>query len=314
MEINEKFIILASVAVFLFLVLLSVFVSKDVVLSTNMLFLGVIMLFSPFSIYRFLEFKKVTAYEQAFPSFLRDLAESQRAGLSILQAIKLSAKSDYGILTNEVRKMDAQLSWNVPLEKVLRNFAKKMKNSKTVLRAVLIIDQANKSGGNIEDTMDSLANNIEMIKDVQEEKAVLLNQQVMMMYAIFFIFLGITIALLKFLIPLVQSEMAENNLAMIKGFSSNPCHECVSSSNRGECMGCNMFFSVSESVGFGERDKAEAYYKSVFFVMIIVQGFFSGLIAGQIGYDSLAAGVKHSFIMLLSGVFVFLLVTKAGIV
>lgn len=314
MEISEKSVIAVSAAGFVILVLLSVFVSKDVVLSTNMLFLGAIALFAPYSIYKFLEFKKIKSYEEVFPSFLRDLAESQRAGLSILQAIRLSAKSDYGVLTDEIKKMDAQLSWNVPLEKVLRSFARKMKRSRTVTRSVLIIDQANKSGGNIEDTMDSLANNIEMLKDVQEEKSVLLNQQVMMMYAIFFIFLGITIALLKFLIPLVQSEIVESNLAVIKGFSSNPCYECISPGSRAECTGCNMFFSVSEAAGFGKKEEAESYYKSVFFVMIIVQGFFSGLIAGQIGYDSLAAGVKHSFVMLLSGVFVFLLVTKAGII
>src|SRR3989338_6272883 len=101
MEIREKSVIAASAAVFAILVLLSVLVSKDVVLSTNMLFLSVIVLFAPYSIYKFLEFKKIKAYEEAFPSFLRDLAESQRAGLSILQAIRLSAKSEYGVLTDE---------------------------------------------------------------------------------------------------------------------------------------------------------------------------------------------------------------------
>jgi archaeal flagellar protein FlaJ len=314
MELNEKNILILSVAGFVIVLFFSLF-AGDPVVSTNLIFLGVLILFVPYSIFRFLEFKKIKAYEESFPNFLRDLSESQRAGLSILQSIKLSAKADYGILSEEIKKIDSQLSWNVPLEKVLDSFAKRMKKSKMIVRSILVIEQSNKSGGNVEDTMDSLADNMEMLKDVQEEKNVLLSQQVMMMYAIFFIFLGISIALLKFLIPLLQSDIAgEGNLAVIRGFNSNPCYDCLSSNVDPLCSGCNMFFTVSDSVGFGEKEKAETYYKSVFFVMIIVQGFFSGLIAGQIGSDSLAAGVKHSLIMLITGIFLFLLVTRIGII
>jgi len=48
--------------------------------------------------------------------------------------------------------------------------------------------------------------------------------------------------------------------------------------------------------------------------MILIQGFFSGLIAGQIGSDSIAVGIKHSLIMLLSGFIIFILLIKTGII
>ena len=52
----------------------------------------------------------------------------------------------------------------------------------------------------------------------------------------------------------------------------------------------------------------------LFLSMIMVQGFFSGLIAGQIGSDSMAVGIKHSMIMLLSGFVIFMVVVKTGLV
>lgn len=311
--ISEKRIVTGSIIGFIITLGLSIYVS-DTIISTNIIFLGVLILFIPYSIFKFLEFKKVKAYEESFPNFLRDLAESQRAGLPILQSIKLASKSDYGILSHEIKKMESQLSWNVPLETVLNNFSKKMKKSVVIARTILIIQQANKSGGNVEDTMDSLADNIEMLKSVKEEKEILLSQQVMMMYGIFFIFLGISIALLKFLIPLLQSDISDTSSFSLFSANSNPCFECLSTNTNPQCTSCDLFFTVSDSAGLGEREEASTYYKSVFFVMIIVQAIFSGLIAGQIGSGSAAAGIKHSMIMLLSGGSIFLLVSKLGII
>jgi flagellar protein FlaJ len=211
--------------------------------------------------------------------------------------------------------MNNQLSWNIPLETVLKNFKARMANSKIIVRAVMIIEQANKSGGNIEDTMESLAFDIESIKDVQKEKALLLNEQVIMMYAIFFIFLGITIALIKFLIPMLNTEIGMGGFGTygVTKFSANPCYLCIDS-NDPACIGCEVFGGVSYVFGFGDEKEPAAYYRSLFFMMILVQGFFTGLIAGQIGSDSVAAGVKHSMVMLLVGFVTFMTVVKLGVI
>ena len=316
---KEKKILFASVTLFMILMIMAFIFSKITALFINMIFLAILVLIIPYSLYRFLEFRKIKIYESEFPNFLRDLSESQRAGLSIIQAINASAKSDYGPLSREIKKMSDQLSWNIPLEKVLVNFSKRMHESKIIVRSLLIIDQANKSGGNIEDTMDSLANSIESIKDVQEEKKILLNQQVVMMYAIFFIFLGITISLIKFLLPLLQSQMGVSGSSLgLFSFNTNPCYPCIPNQQAyvggSSCIGCSIFFSISTAFDFGKVEEAASYYKSLFFAMIIIQGFFSGLIAGQISSDSLIAGIKHSMVMVLSGFIIFLTVVKIGII
>jgi hypothetical protein len=161
--------------------------------------------------------------------------------------------------------------------------------------------------------MDSLASNIEMIKEVQEEKSILLNQQVILMYAIFFIFLGITIALLKFLVPLLQTQAGSaDSLLILQGFGTNPCSICTENPEP-SCLGCTIFLGVSASFGFGGVEDPASYYRALFLTMIVVQGFFTGLIAGQISSDSLAAGAKHSLILTISGFIIYMFVVKAGL-
>jgi len=312
---TDKKILVVSTVIFIALLMLAFYLLSNFAIAINIVLLGVIILAAPYTIYRFFEFKRIRSYEDIFPSFLRDLAESQRAGLTLIQSIQSASKSDYGSLTKEIQKINNQLSWNIQLEIVLKNFSERMARSKIIIRAVMIIDQANKSGGNIEDTMESLAYNIESIKDVQKEKAVLLNQQVIMMYAIFFIFLGITLALIKFLIPMLKTNVDVGSLGTygFTGFNSNPCSPCIDGTNP-SCFGCDLFSGVSATFDFGDKTDPAAYYKSLFFMMIMVQGLFSGLIAGQIGSDSVVAGVKHSLLMLLVGFIVFMLVTRLGIV
>lgn len=312
MELNEQRILLISGAVFAGLVVLAAFFLNDIAVSANIMLIGVLVLFVPYSLYKFFAFKKIHAYEAEFPAFLRDVAESQRAGLSFAQALQLASKSEYGSLTPHVRKMSVQMSWNVPVERILESFSKKMEKSRIITRSLLIMRQANKTGGNIEETMESLANNIELLRDVQAEKATLLNQQVFMMYAIFFIFLGITLALVKFLVPLVQNQES-GSLGLLQSGDPNPCATCSGQADIG-CLGCSAFSGISLAFGLGKSNEPASYYKALFFTMIVVQGFFSGLIAGQIGSDSVSAGVKHSLIMLIAGIFIFLLAVRTGLI
>jgi flagellar protein FlaJ len=309
MDTNRKVLVGSSIG-FVILIIIAIIFQEDFVLSSNLILIAIILVTVPYGLYRFFDFRHIRQYEKEFPAFLRDIAESMRAGLSLIQSIHIAAKSDYGSLSREIKKIDNQLSWNVPLDKAMKNFSQRVEKSKIIVRSLMVMRQANKSGGKMEDAMDSLANNIEMLRDVQAEKSALLNQQVMMMYAIFFIFLGITIALVKFLTPLLQTQ---STFELIKSVSPNPCQPCIDSTDTA-CIGCNTFFTVSTTFGFGEKTEAGSYYRSLFFVMIVVQGIFSGLIAGQIASDSVVAGLKHSMVMLLVGVPVFIFAIRAGII
>ena len=54
------------------------------------------------------------------------------------------------------------------------------------------------------------------------------------------------------------------------------------------------------------------YYNALFVLMAVVQGIFSGLVAGQIGEGSVSAGVKHSIIMTIAGFGTLFILLKIG--
>src|SRR3989344_8974655 len=136
MDMKQNHILIISAGAFVAcLVLAALLYSYSFIISANLVILGIVSLTMPYSIYKFFEFKKVREYERKFPAFLRDVADSQRAGLSFIQAMQLAGKNDYGDLNREIKKVNNQLSWNVPLEKVIDSFAKRMYGSKLIVRS-----------------------------------------------------------------------------------------------------------------------------------------------------------------------------------
>ncbi len=310
---KDKIILLISFIIFLLLLVLSFSIVNNLPLTFNIVFISILVLFVPYMTYKFLEFRKIKYYEKAFPNFLRDVAESLRAGLTMKQAIETAAKSEYGVLTPEIRRMERQLGWS-SLDVVLNTFANRMSHSKLIKRSVLVMIQSNKSGEDIETSMEKLATNLELIKEVRDEKATNVNQHVMMMYGIFLIFLGISIILIKFLVPVLETQLVSGGSLISTGdFNPNPCYKCISSDEIG-CLNCKMFFGVSTVMSFGNIKDSGTYYRSIFFIMIMIQGFFSGVIAGQISGDSIIAGMKHSAIMLVFGIFIFVSAVRFGFI
>jgi len=279
----------------------------------ELLIIGGIATLLPYAIVRFLKFRELRACEREFPNFLRDLAEAKRSGLTLIQAINSCARADYGPLTKEVRKMKNQLSWNIPLKKVLENFRKRFRKSPLISYSTLILEQVEESGGRTEDIMDSLAESIEALRDLDEERKALMNQHMTSMYMIFFIFFGIAVALIKFLAPLIQAQTEAATLGAFTLGAGNPCSACIGIQSP-ECTTCQLFFSICSILGFGDIASTSCYFKSLYLSMILVQGIFSGLIIGQITAGSVIAGVKHSIIMAVMSFGLFVLLASVGVI
>jgi flagellar protein FlaJ len=64
----------------------------------------------------------------------------------------------------------------------------------------------------------------------------------------------------------------------------------------------NTFFTNVEGVAlFSMPTSSPADLKRIFLHLTLVQGFFSGIVAGKMGEGSVSAGLKHSLIMMLLG-------------
>lgn len=262
---------------------------------------------TPYMIYSYYRASSVRSIEDQLPNFLRDLVEAYRGGMTMPQSISTVARSDYGKLTPEVIKMRNQLSWGISLEKVLLEFAERLRESKLIKRNMRIIIEAQRSGGDVIATMETIATDATIIKEAEKERRARLSQHVVVMYLIYFMFIAIVLVLSKVLIPLTELQVG---VAGLGGGSASPCQPYEGKAGVLPFM-CSVFTSTCSVVDFGKG--AICYYRSIFFYMVIMQGAFAGLVAGQIGEGSMSAGTKHSLIMAGSGFTIFLVTRFLGI-
>lgn len=295
----------------IFLLVGIVFFGNDVGLLGNFVIISMLIGFMPFVMVAYFKHERIKAVEEQLPIFLRDLAESQKAGTNLPDAFRFATKTDYGKLSNEIKKLSDQLSWGIPLQEVLNRFSERMKGSEIITRSIRIINEAYSSGGDIADTMESIAIDVNIIRESQKERASSMTQHITIMYIIYFVFISIVISLSNTLFPMMQMNFGTGGFLGVSGGTggfTNPCDVCTGGNLM--CVSCSTFSVLSLIFSFGTG--ATSYYRSLFFSMIIIQGIFSGLIAGQISTNSAIGGLKHSLILTAAGFGIFMIAFRLG--
>jgi flagellar protein FlaJ len=276
----------------------------------NFLFISVFVFILPIFFVKYMELRDIRDCEKYFPTFLDDLRESKGSGVSFPQAIK-NCQGEYGALNKHVKKIQNDLSWEVTIDNSLKYFRKQMSGSKLLSRSLSILLETYRSGGNVEGILQTLRGSLLKIMESEDYRKSMMRQHVMMMYGIFIMYIVLVVMLGHFLIPML-TEMsnagAEGDFGGIQMMQvASPCIACEDSL----CFFlCSSFTLISGMFGFGS-EPLEVYYKSLFFSMVLVQGLFTGIIAGQIANKSWVDGMKHGLIMMLIG-FVAIMLANAG--
>ncbi len=274
---DQKTIIIlgSSGIVALFILGFSFLFLRDIpALFTTLLLISILVLLAPLGLIKYSELQTVKRLEETFPQFISDLVESVRSGMTLPQAIKSLGENEYGSLTFYIRKLSAQLDWGIPFSTAFLNFTKGTK-SKLIGRIGSTIIESHEFGGNLTDVFESISHATLEIERLREERKLYINSQMISGYIIFFVFLIVLIGLQKFLVPsLVEIQPI--------GEEATPL------------VGTNQLV--------GE-------YKSIFRNLIILQGIFAGLVIGKMAEGAVAAGLKHSAIMILSGFIIFTFTT-----
>ncbi|KGK98908.1 secretion system protein [Methanococcoides methylutens] len=218
--------------------------------------------------------KFVNKVEEYMPNFLRDIAEMSRAGLTLPAALGTVAKGEYGEMTDEIKKMDASVSWGISFEETIEYFAKRM-NTPLISRAVALITQASRAGGRVSFVLEAAARDASEIKTLERERRGNMAVYVVISYIAFFVFIFVILMLTTRFVP----TMYEASQA-VAGASAG-----------GSFIG-----------GFDP----DAFIRTLFHACLL-QGFMSGLVAGQLGENRLSGGLKHSFVMTFIGWVCFLI-------
>jgi flagellar protein FlaJ len=240
--------------------------------STDFFVFAILVGLGPFGFHRARQQARMRAIDQKFPEFLRDLAESKRAGMTLTQAVITASKGNYGVLTADIRKMAAQIEWGVGFAEALQRFAKRARTP-LIERSVSLIVQASEAGGNVVDVLHAAAEDAREIQLLLKERKTSMSIYVMIIYIAFFVFLAVIAVLDAQFLPQVAKAVGG-----AQGVAVGP-------------------------IKFGKID-VDAF-EQVFFHAAIIQALGGGFVAGVMEEGKPIAGLRHVFIMVIFGYIAF---------
>jgi flagellar protein FlaJ len=203
---------------------------------------------------------KKASIESGVNSFLRDLTEVRKTGLSPERCIESLSHREYGEFSKELRKISSEISWGVPAKKVIMGFIDRTRSWLTQIVMFLLVETIDVGGGTIP-MVESLARFNNLTQEVEKEKKSQTRPYIMMPYFAAILLVATT--------------------TMMLGFTSG-------------------------TLGVGGNAATEDISPMVamFVTSAIFHSYLIGIVAGKISEESIAAGFKHSAILVIVAVLV----------
>ncbi len=232
-----------------------------------LLLAGIIALIPPAMVY-LSESKRRDSIDNNIPHLIRDIADAGRSGMTLTRSIEISAERDYGPLTKELKKLIAKISFRVPLERALQYFADATGTTLS-RRSSMLIAEANKSGGDIQESMESVAKHVQEIQYLERKRRATLRPFIGVMYISFAVFL-VTVYLL---ISSFFKQLANTNFG-----------------GGGGGIG---------GVGFNFVSLPLDKITTVFLYMAMIEALFAGMVGGKMATGYLKDGLKHAILLMM---------------
>lgn len=229
---------------------------------------GVLVGVAPFVFSLIHEAKIAGEKEEMFLEFTRNLVESVKAGTPISKGILNLKDRPYGALSQHIKKLSNQIHMGIPLSAALQVFSKDV-NNKGISRALTLIGQAEKAGGEIGEILEAVAEAVSTSDKLKKERKAAISTLVVQGYIIFFVFLIIILVMQFQILPMVSgiSGLGDTGLAGLSTGGGTPISQQEMSNS--------------------------------FLYMLLIQGFFTGLVVGKLSEGNIKAGIKHSFALML---------------
>jgi flagellar protein FlaJ len=271
LEMNKPKIIGMIIA--LLIIILSFIFLRDSQIFYFLIGISLLIAGLPFFVSLIIEGNTTKQKDEMFLEFSRSLVESVKAGTPISKSIINIKNKDYGPLSPYINKLANQISLGISLKTAFDTFARDVE-SPTVSRAVSIISESEKAGGNISEILESVVKSITQVEKLKKERRSSIYTLVVQGYIIFFIFIVIMLVMEFKILPIatgLSKEMA------VSGTSS------ISSSG----------------IGIGNNIAKPEDLARPFLWLLMVQGFFVGLVIGKLSEGNIRSGLKHSFVFLM---------------
>jgi flagellar protein FlaJ len=207
--------------------------------------------------------KRRTSIEFGINSFLRDLTEVRKTGLSPEKCIESLSNRDYGQFSHELRKISSEISWGVPVKKVIVDFIKRTKSWMTQIIMFLLVETIDVGGGTIA-MIESLARFNNLTHEVEKEKKMAVRPYIMMPYFAAILLVATT--------------------TMMIGFTASTL----------------SVGAPGQAAASGGKDLGPMI--TTFVTSCIFHSYLIGIVAGKISEESVAAGFKHASLLVIVAV------------
>jgi flagellar protein FlaJ len=259
---------------------------------------------SQFWIDFFVESRKQKELEAMFPEFVRNLVGAVKSGMPMSKALVYVSKTDYGSLTPHVVKLANQVEWSIPVHKALTNFANETKNG-VIKRSIATVIEAEISGGNIEDVLETVTTSVIEIKKIKLARKNSIHSQMVQSYIIFIVFLGVMIVIQNLLIPYIADIESKNIEGVTEGGMA------LTSSSLGSSIRPVQIDYSSLGAFLATIGQWLTSIRGVFLALSLIQACFAGLVMGKLSEGDLRSGAKHSLILMTVSFFIITLAQGA---
>ena len=210
------------------------------------------------------------AAEESLPSFLRDVTEARKIGLSPEKSIiHASKRNGYGKFTGLLELVRSQIEWGVALKKIFVNIRKRIQSWPVLVHFFILIETIEVGGGS-SNALEILAEYSEKNKDIESNKRLMLKP-----YIILAFIWSVLIALTTTIVALTIYVLAQISLPGMAKAS---------------------FDAMQLQI-------------TLFSIGIILQTWMSGFFIGKINEGTFAAGFKYSA-MLAATAYISLIMSK----
>lgn len=187
---------ITSIALALVMMAVGVFMFWGMTTFDEAVFFAVIVAVSPPAILTYADYKWRKAVDEHLPDLFRSIVQAQEAGMTLPQALEETEKRDYGPLTIELKKMNAQISWGMSFEEALLALQKRV-GTVLLQRTVPMIIEASRSGGHVEKVFDPMGKFIQTTLLLDKERRTQTRPYIAIIYVAFFVFLFTIMLLFK---------------------------------------------------------------------------------------------------------------------
>ena len=232
----------------------------------------------PLSYYYEKKQRRAKKIASEMPDFLKKLSSTNETGMTLMQSITLISGSNFGSLSNEIKKIWRSLQWGTDINTALKKFANALNTSMST-RVITLITKASESSGDIKDVLNVAANDAKIGEDMRRERSDGMLIYVVIIFISFVVFIYCVYTLSSSFLPVMATA-------------------ATSSASSGTSQAAGTAFIQS----FNPDD-----YLRLFFHAAIIQGFFAGLLAGTMGEGKWLSGLKYSIFMMLIAYVMFAL-------